>query len=89
MAVRVTPGARSDALAWHEARGWTVAVAAPPVDGKANDRLCQFLAREVLHLAPSRVRVRIGAGGRRKVVEVDLPAIEVEAALRAWVEAHP
>lgn len=89
MEVRVTPGARMDKLAWHEARGWTVAVAAPPVDGRANERLCTFLAREVLGLAPSRVRVRTGASGRRKVVEIDLAGPAVETALRAWVEAHP
>lgn len=84
VAVRVSPGARADALTWEDGRGWKVAVAAPPVDGKANERLCAFLAREVLGVAPSRVRVRAGASGRAKVVEVDLPQAEVDAALAAW-----
>lgn len=78
--VRVKPGARKDAVRWEEGRGWRVDVHAPPVDGKANDHLCAFLARQVLGVP---VRVRAGASGRDKLLDVDAPAELVEARLRA------
>lgn len=59
-------------------------VAAPPVDGEANERLCGFLAKAVFGLPRGGVRVRAGASGRRKLLEVDLPKERVEEALSAW-----
>lgn len=82
--VRVKPGARRDALRWEEGRGWRVDVKAPPVDGKANDHLCAWLTKEVLRVP---VRVKSGASGRDKLLEVDAPAELVEARLRAAAEA--
>lgn len=81
--VRVKPGARKDAVRWEQGRGWRVEVQAPPVDGKANERLCAFLAREVLQVG---VRVRAGASGRDKLLDVDADAASVEAAMRAAAE---
>lgn len=87
LAVRVRPGARKDDLR-REEDGWRADVAAPPVDGEANARLCAFLAKEVLGLPKSAVRVRVGASGRRKLVEVDLSAGALAAALAAWEVRH-
>lgn len=84
LAVRVAPSARRDDLAWEEGRGWTASVAAPPTDGRANDRLCAFVARDVLGIAPSRVRVRLGSSGRQKALEIELSPTELETALVAW-----
>lgn len=83
--VRVIPGSRRSELAWDEARGWVVRVAAPQVDGAANAEVCRFLAREVLGIAPSRVRVRSGAASRDKHLEIEADAEAVEAALRSRV----
>jgi uncharacterized protein (TIGR00251 family) len=47
-----------------------VRLAAPPVDGAANDALIEFLA-ERLHVRKSDVRVIAGHTSRRKVVEID------------------
>jgi uncharacterized protein len=44
-------------------------VAAPPVDGAANDELIRFLARQ-LSIPAASVRIRSGAGGRHKRVLV-------------------
>ena len=49
---------------------------APPVDGKANERLCEWLAGE-LHCPRRSVRLVRGATARRKQVEVDLPLDQV------------
>ena len=75
--LRVTPGAKQS--------GWKgalpdgrmkVAIAAPPVDGRANEALVRFVAG-ALGLKTNAVRVAHGAGGRDKVVEVDLNADEL------------
>ena len=89
LAVRVTPGARRESLTWEDGRGWRIAVAAPPTDGRANDRVCAFLAREVLGIAPSRVRVRTGASSRQKSLEIDLDSAALTASLDAWRERNP
>ena len=44
-----------------------IRVAAPPVDGAANDELIRFLARQ-LSIPSSSVRIHSGAGGRHKRV---------------------
>jgi hypothetical protein len=46
-----------------------VRIAAPPVDGAANDALVRFLA-ERLGVARSAIRLVSGRSGRRKVAEV-------------------
>lgn len=84
LAVRVIPGAARDEVRWDEGRGWVVRVAAAAVDGAANERLCRFLAREVLDLPASGVRLRSGATSRQKTLEVDLDPAAVDAALRRW-----
>ena len=45
-------------------------VAAPPVDGAANDALIRLLA-DALDLARSNVRLVGGASNRRKLIEID------------------
>lgn len=46
-----------------------IRVAAPPVDGAANDELIRFLARQ-LSIPSTSVRIHSGAGGRHKRVLV-------------------
>jgi uncharacterized protein YggU (UPF0235/DUF167 family) len=46
-----------------------IRVTAPPVDGKANDALCRFIAKQA-RIAPSRVTVIRGHGAREKTVDV-------------------
>jgi uncharacterized protein (TIGR00251 family) len=45
-------------------------VAAPPVDGKANEACIEFLA-DLADVAKARVRIISGLTGRMKVVEID------------------
>ncbi len=68
------------------AEGWLrVRVAAPPVDGAANDELVRFLAR-MLGVPRSAVAVTAGAAGRRKTVVVRGVA---ETAARAVLAGGP
>ena len=46
-----------------------IRVAAPPVDGAANDELIRFLARR-LSIPVSSVQIKSGAGGRHKHVVI-------------------
>ena len=79
-AVRLTPRGGRDAIDGVGEDGiLRVRVAAPPVEGAANDALCRLLAR-ALGVAPGSVRVVAGAGGRRKVIEAEADPARVAAA---------
>jgi hypothetical protein len=68
-------GARGGAL--------LVRVAAPPLEGAANEALLRLLGRE-LGVAPSAIRILRGAAGREKVLSVrGLTAEAVRARLRS------
>jgi uncharacterized protein len=70
LALRVTPGARSEGLEIQDGRV-LVKVRARPQDGKANAAVLALLA-EALGVATSRLRMLRGATGRDKWVQ--LPA---------------
>ena len=70
LAVRVTPGARIEAL--EIARGRLLAkVRAKPEDGKANDAVRGLLA-SALDMAPSRIALLRGATSREKQFRIEL-----------------
>jgi uncharacterized protein (TIGR00251 family) len=70
LTVKVHPRARSTALTGRLGDAWKLALAAPPVDGKANEECLRFFA-ELARVPKSRVRIVSGATSRIKVVEVD------------------
>ncbi|MCT2401321.1 DUF167 domain-containing protein [Novosphingobium mangrovi (ex Huang et al. 2023)] len=70
LAVRVTPGARIEALEIAEGR-LVAKVRAKPQDGKANDAVRALLA-SALDLAPSRLELLRGATSREKQFRVDV-----------------
>ena len=55
-----------------------VRLCAPPVDGKANQRLIEWLASE-LGCAQRDLRIAKGTAARRKSVEIELPLERLEA----------
>lgn len=69
LAVRVTPGARSEALEIEDGR-LLAKVRAKPQDGKANDAVRELLGA-ALGLAPSRLELLRGATSREKQFRVD------------------
>lgn len=77
--VRVVPRASRTASAGLHGESLKVAVAAPPVDGAANDALVGWLA-DALEVPRRAVRIVRGTTGRSKV-------IHVEGITRAAVEA--
>ena len=68
--VRVQPRARSTRIAGRMENAYRLHVAAPPVDGKANDACVAFFA-ELAGVAKSHVRIVSGLTSRTKVVEVE------------------
>lgn len=57
-------------------------VAAPPVDGAANDEVVRFVAKQ-LHVGRSAVTLVSGQTGRIKRLRIDGDAVALESALRA------
>lgn len=84
LSLRVQPGAKRSALLARLASGeWKVAVAAPPVEGKANDAVLDLMC-ELLGLKRRQVSVARGAASRSKVLEIEgITAADVEAKLSA------
>lgn len=79
--VKVHPRAKRSAVTGRFGEAWKVDLAAPPVDGKANEECVRFFA-ELAGVARSRVRIVSGATSRVKMVEVaDVGQAELERML--------
>ena len=70
LAVRVTPGARSEGIAIEDG-SVLVKVRARPTDGEANDAVGRLVAK-ALGIAPSRVALLRGATSREKLLRIEL-----------------
>ena len=70
LTVKVHPRARRTALAGRIGDAWKLSLAAPPVDGKANEECVRFFA-ELAGVPRSRVRIVMGLTSRLKVVEIE------------------
>lgn len=81
LAVRTVPNAPGDAVVGWMGDRLKVKVQAPALDGRANEALCGFLARE-LQVSKGSVSLLQGAKSRSKVVEIrGLALAEVRARL--------
>jgi len=69
LAVKVTPGARGEALEIVDGR-LLAKVRAKPKDGEANEAVLELLAK-ALGVAPSRLTLLRGATSREKIFRVD------------------
>lgn len=80
--MHVQPNARANAVAGLHGDALKVKIASPPVDDKANAALVDFL-HDLLDVPAAMIRVRRGAHGRRKIVEI----VNAEAALLTRLKA--
>lgn len=69
LSLHIQPGAKKSEFAGLHGDALKVRLAAPPVDGKANEALLRFLAEE-LGIPKSAVNLKSGQTSRRKVLEV-------------------
>ncbi len=70
--LQVQPGAASDGFVGLHGQRLKVRIAAPPVDGRANQHLVEFLARS-FDVPRARVVLLRGESGRSKSVRVEAP----------------
>jgi uncharacterized protein (TIGR00251 family) len=68
--VKVQPRAKETALAEKLGDAYKLRLAAPPVDGKANEACVRFFAQR-FGVAASAVRIVQGLSSRLKVVEIE------------------
>ncbi len=68
--VQVQPNARKNAIARLEDNVWYIRVTAPPVKGKANQALIEFLS-EILTIGKTNLTIEKGITSRRKVIMVE------------------
>jgi uncharacterized protein (TIGR00251 family) len=78
LTVKVHPRAKRSAITGRLGGAWKLDLAAPPVDGKANDECVRFFA-SLAGVPRSRVRIVMGASSRIKVVEIEgIPQDQME-----------
>jgi len=70
LTLHIQPGAKQTEIAGGYGDALKIRLAAPPVDGKANAALLEFIAGK-LGVAKRSVTLKSGQASRRKVVEVD------------------
>lgn len=75
LTLHIQPGAKKTEFAGRHGDALKIRLAAPPVDGKANEALVRFVA-ETLGLAKSAVNLKSGQTSRRKVLEIVGSSIE-------------
>ena len=88
LTLHIQPNARVTAVAGRHGDALKIRIAAPAVDDKANAALIRFL-REWFRLPAGSIKIRHGARGRRKIVEIDHPAAGCVALLAGMGPAGP
>ncbi len=81
LSVRVIPNASKSAVVGYAEGAWKIRLAAPPVDGKANEALIRFLA-DILDLAPSEIDIIKGQTAKTKLVEIPMHEDDVKELLQ-------
>jgi uncharacterized protein (TIGR00251 family) len=80
--VRVQPRASRSEIVGEQEGALRVRLAAPPVEGAANDALIELLA-DLLDVPKRDIRIVRGATSRRKIIEADGVTAEQVIALKA------
>lgn len=80
LTLHIQPGAKITGIAGLHGDALKIRLAAPPVDGKANDALIRFIA-DTLKLPKAAVNLKSGQTSRRKVLEVSGANTQIVAAL--------
>jgi len=73
--VRLIPNAKQSEIVGWEGQTLKVRIAAPPIEGKANEALIKFLA-DSIGCAPSEIQILKGQSSKNKLLDVpELPII--------------
>jgi uncharacterized protein (TIGR00251 family) len=71
--IHVKPNSKQQSIQQEEDGSFTIRLKSPPVDGKANEELIRLLAT-TFDVPKSSIRIKSGAGGRKKLVEIETDA---------------
>ena len=85
IALKVRAGANKTAFAGRFGDAWKLQVAAPPVDGKANEAIVRFLSK-LAAVSANNIRIVTGAGASTKLIEIE--GIDSGQLERAILESH-
>jgi uncharacterized protein len=85
LTLKIRAGARQTRFAGKYGDAWKLHVAAPPVDGKANEAIVRFLAK-LAGVRFGAIRILTGFTGTTKIVELD--GVDPETLRRAILESH-
>jgi uncharacterized protein (TIGR00251 family) len=77
--VKIKPGQRFDRVE-KVADGWQIRLKAPPIEGKANEHLVEFLS-EILNISRSKIVLIKGHTARFKTLEIAMDEAAVLAKL--------
>ncbi len=84
ISIRVIPNASKTEVAGKEGATWKIRLAAPPVDGKANEALVEFLS-DVLDVPKSSIDIIKGQSSKQKIVEIPTSSADIETLLGALI----
>jgi uncharacterized protein (TIGR00251 family) len=68
--IRLLPNARCNQITGFIENTWNIKIAAPPVDGKANAELINYLS-QVLRIGKSYIAIKQGKNSRCKLVVIE------------------
>ncbi|MBA3022979.1 MAG: YggU family protein [Gammaproteobacteria bacterium] len=81
LTLHVQPGAKRSEVSGLHGEALKIRLAAPPIEGRANDALCRFIA-DTFGVALKQVELKQGAQSRHKVVAVTGSSVDPESCLR-------
>ncbi len=70
LAVTVVPRSSKNEIIGYVGEYLKIRLAAPPVDGEANNELIKYLSK-LLSVPKTNIRIISGASSRRKLIEID------------------
>jgi len=86
--VQIQPGASSDRVVAYENGVLRVRVSAPPVEGKANTKLVEFLSK-ILDIPRSSIVITRGHTGRHKFIRINsLTGAQLKEKLEIYLGKH-
>lgn len=83
--LKVRAGARKTEFTGQLGEAWKLAVAAPPVDGKANEEIIRFLAK-LTRVPKGNIRIVTGQTSTAKLIEVE--GVDNETLQRVILESN-
>lgn len=77
VAVQVSPNAKKSEITSSDGDALRIRLQAPPVEGKANEALIQFIAKK-LGVPRKHVTITHGLTNKRKLLEISAPGLTLE-----------